>query len=92
MAPLATDMYVPGCPELGRALHATESAVQLSMTAFLAGLGASSSSGRSTTVSAAARKDLMGLGTVLQVLQHGGSDPAYFVSECAVFFDEEADQ
>ncbi|MFI2718343.1 multidrug effflux MFS transporter [Streptomyces collinus] len=38
MAPLATDMYVPGFPELGRALHARESAVQLSMTAFLAGL------------------------------------------------------
>ncbi|MFF0094716.1 multidrug effflux MFS transporter [Streptomyces canus] len=38
MAPLATDMYVPGFPELGRVLHARESAVQLSMTAFLAGL------------------------------------------------------
>ncbi|WP_234382968.1 multidrug effflux MFS transporter [Streptomyces dysideae] len=38
MAPLATDMYVPGFPELGRTLHARESAVQLSMTAFLAGL------------------------------------------------------
>ncbi|WSQ13293.1 multidrug effflux MFS transporter [Streptomyces sp. NBC_01231] len=38
MAPLATDMYVPGFPELGRALHARESVVQLSMTAFLAGL------------------------------------------------------
>ncbi|MFJ9738569.1 multidrug effflux MFS transporter [Streptomyces sp. NPDC101166] len=38
VAPLATDMYVPGFPELGQALHARESAVQLSMTAFLAGL------------------------------------------------------
>jgi Bcr/CflA subfamily drug resistance transporter len=38
VAPLATDMYVPGFPELGRALHAKESAVQLSMTSFLAGL------------------------------------------------------
>ncbi|MFI6060115.1 hypothetical protein [Streptomyces sp. NPDC051286] len=39
---------------------------------------------------AAARKDLRGVGTVLQVLQHGGGDPADFVSECAVFFDAEA--
>lgn len=38
VAPLATDMYVPGFPELGRSLHASDSAVQLSMTAFLAGL------------------------------------------------------
>nr|WP_279628490.1 multidrug effflux MFS transporter [Streptomyces swartbergensis] len=38
VAPLATDMYVPGFPELGRTLHASDSAVQLSMTAFLAGL------------------------------------------------------
>lgn len=38
VAPFATDMYVPGFPELGRALHASDSAVQLSMTAFLAGL------------------------------------------------------
>lgn len=38
VAPLATDMYVPGFPELGRALHASSSGVQLTMTAFLAGL------------------------------------------------------
>ncbi|MEK8173456.1 MFS transporter [Streptomyces sp. M19] len=38
MAPLAIDMYVPGFPELGRTLHAPDSAVQLTMTAFLAGL------------------------------------------------------
>ena len=38
VAPLATDMYVPGFPALGRALHASSSAVQLTMTAFLAGL------------------------------------------------------
>ncbi|MBB5792696.1 multidrug effflux MFS transporter [Streptomyces caelestis] len=38
IAPLATDMYVPGFPEMGRALHASDSAVQLSMTSFLAGL------------------------------------------------------
>ncbi|MBD9722448.1 multidrug effflux MFS transporter [Streptomyces caniscabiei] len=38
IAPLATDMYVPGFPEMGRTLHASDSAVQLSMTSFLAGL------------------------------------------------------
>jgi len=38
VAPLATDMYVPGFPEMARALHVSGSAVQLSMTAFLAGL------------------------------------------------------
>lgn len=38
LAPLATDMYVPGFPEMGRTLHASDSAVQLSMTSFLAGL------------------------------------------------------
>lgn len=38
VAPLATDMYVPGFPEMGSSLRATDSAVQLSMTAFLAGL------------------------------------------------------
>ncbi|MDT0566340.1 multidrug effflux MFS transporter [Streptomyces sp. DSM 3412] len=38
VAPLATDMYVPGFPGMGRALNASDSAVQLSMTSFLAGL------------------------------------------------------
>lgn len=38
VAPLAIDMYVPGFPEMSRALDASDSAVQLSMTAFLAGL------------------------------------------------------
>ncbi|MCL6733495.1 multidrug effflux MFS transporter [Streptomyces neyagawaensis] len=38
VSPLATDMYVPGFPALGRALGASGSAVQLTMTAFLAGL------------------------------------------------------
>jgi DHA1 family bicyclomycin/chloramphenicol resistance-like MFS transporter len=38
VAPLATDMYVPGFPEMGRTLRASDSAVQLSMTSFLAGL------------------------------------------------------
>ncbi|MFE2431134.1 multidrug effflux MFS transporter [Streptomyces sp. NPDC059373] len=37
VAPLSTDMYVPGFPEMGSSLHASVSAVQLSMTAFLAG-------------------------------------------------------
>ncbi|MDX6350249.1 MAG: transporter, family, multidrug resistance protein [Streptomyces sp.] len=37
VAPLSTDMYVPGFPEMGSSLHASASAVQLSMTAFLAG-------------------------------------------------------
>ncbi|MFC8517206.1 multidrug effflux MFS transporter [Streptomyces sp. NPDC057257] len=38
VAPLATDMYVPGFPAMGEALGASSSAVQLTMTAFLAGL------------------------------------------------------
>ncbi|MDQ0583987.1 multidrug effflux MFS transporter [Streptomyces rishiriensis] len=38
VAPLATDMYVPGFPAMGNALGASSSAVQLTMTAFLAGL------------------------------------------------------
>ncbi|KAB2388440.1 multidrug effflux MFS transporter [Actinomadura montaniterrae] len=38
VAPLAIDMYVPGFPEMGSALHTSGSAVQLTMTAFLAGL------------------------------------------------------
>ncbi|GAA2260496.1 Bcr/CflA family drug resistance efflux transporter [Streptomyces ruber] len=38
VAPLATDMYVPGFPDMGDALGASSSAVQLTMTAFLAGL------------------------------------------------------
>ncbi|MFI9547642.1 multidrug effflux MFS transporter [Streptomyces sp. NPDC052016] len=38
VAPLATDMYVPGFPAMGEALGTSTSAVQLTMTAFLAGL------------------------------------------------------
>ncbi|GAA3115928.1 multidrug effflux MFS transporter [Streptosporangium carneum] len=38
VAPLATDMYVPGFPDLARSLGTTDSSVQLSMTAFLVGL------------------------------------------------------
>ncbi|MGW7521047.1 multidrug effflux MFS transporter [Streptomyces sp. NPDC054796] len=38
VAPLATDMYVPGFPSMGDSLGASSSAVQLTMTAFLAGL------------------------------------------------------
>ncbi|WP_307875324.1 multidrug effflux MFS transporter [Frankia nepalensis] len=37
-SPLAIDMYIPGFPELGTTLHASDSAVQLSMTTFLAGI------------------------------------------------------
>lgn len=40
VAPLATDMYVPGFPEVAGSLEATDSAVQLSLTAFLVGLAA----------------------------------------------------
>lgn len=38
VAPLATDMYVPGFPAMGAALRTNSSAVQLTMTAFLLGL------------------------------------------------------
>ncbi|WUS99815.1 multidrug effflux MFS transporter [Streptomyces sp. NBC_00708] len=38
VAPLATDMYVPGFPAMGDALHASGSAVQLTLTAFLIGM------------------------------------------------------
>ncbi|MEV7009837.1 multidrug effflux MFS transporter [Streptosporangium sp. NPDC051022] len=40
VAPLATDMYVPGFPGLAQSLETTGSSVQLSMTAFLVGLAA----------------------------------------------------
>ncbi|MEV8634015.1 multidrug effflux MFS transporter [Streptosporangium sp. NPDC051023] len=40
VAPLATDMYVPGFPALARSLETTGPSVQLSMTAFLVGLAA----------------------------------------------------
>lgn len=38
VAPLATDMYIPGFPAMGAALNASGSAVQLTMTTFLAGI------------------------------------------------------
>lgn len=38
VAPLATDIYVPAFPELADSLPASDSAVQLSLTAFLVGL------------------------------------------------------
>jgi DHA1 family bicyclomycin/chloramphenicol resistance-like MFS transporter len=38
IAPLGTDMYIPGFPRMGVALHATDSAVQLSMTTFFVGI------------------------------------------------------
>jgi DHA1 family bicyclomycin/chloramphenicol resistance-like MFS transporter len=38
VAPIATDLYLPGFPELGRALGAGASQVQLTLTTFLAGL------------------------------------------------------
>ncbi|WP_326673113.1 multidrug effflux MFS transporter [Streptomyces sp. NBC_01257] len=38
VAPLATDMYVPGFPSMGETLHASSSAVQLTLTAFLVGM------------------------------------------------------
>jgi DHA1 family bicyclomycin/chloramphenicol resistance-like MFS transporter len=38
ISPLATDMYLAGLPALGRALHTSASAAQLSLTAFLIGL------------------------------------------------------
>lgn len=38
VAPLTVDMYVPGFPSMGQSLNTSSSAVQLTMTAFLAGL------------------------------------------------------
>jgi DHA1 family bicyclomycin/chloramphenicol resistance-like MFS transporter len=40
LAPLTIDMYAPGFPRMAQSLHATDAAVQLSMTAFLVGLAA----------------------------------------------------
>jgi DHA1 family bicyclomycin/chloramphenicol resistance-like MFS transporter len=40
LAPLTIDMYAPGFPRMSRSLHASDAAVQLSMTAFLVGLAA----------------------------------------------------
>ncbi|MFC9788035.1 multidrug effflux MFS transporter [Rhodococcus sp. NPDC127528] len=39
IAPLATDMYLPGLPALGDDLGTTTSTVQLTLTTFMAGLG-----------------------------------------------------
>ena len=38
VAPIATDLYLPGFPAIGAELDATASGVQLSLTTFLAGL------------------------------------------------------
>lgn len=40
LAPLTIDMYAPGFPRMSQSLHASDAAVQLSMTAFLVGLAA----------------------------------------------------
>ncbi|WP_062381646.1 multidrug effflux MFS transporter [Demequina pelophila] len=40
IAPFATDLYLPAFPQMTAALGASESAVQLSLTAFLVGAGA----------------------------------------------------
>ena len=39
IAPLATDMYLPGLPALGEDLGTSTSTVQLTLTTFMAGLG-----------------------------------------------------
>ncbi|MGP3769693.1 multidrug effflux MFS transporter [Streptomyces sp. SDT5-1] len=38
IAPLATDMYVPGFPSMGESLRTNSSSIQLTMTTFLVGL------------------------------------------------------
>src|SRR3954452_2693651 len=38
IAPLATDMYVPGFPAVGRDLHASATGVQLTLTTFFVGM------------------------------------------------------
>jgi MFS transporter, DHA1 family, multidrug resistance protein len=38
VAPVATDLYLPGLPAMGESLHAGPSGVQLTLTAFLVGL------------------------------------------------------
>ncbi|MFF0488440.1 multidrug effflux MFS transporter [Nocardia sp. NPDC004068] len=38
VGPLAIDMYVPGFPQMGRSLTASDTGIQLSLTAFLAGM------------------------------------------------------
>ncbi len=39
VAPLATDMYLPSLPRMARELGSTAAGIQLTLTAFLAGLG-----------------------------------------------------
>jgi len=39
LGPFSLDMYLPGLPALGKELHASESAAQLTLTACLIGLG-----------------------------------------------------
>ena len=38
IGPLSIDMYLPGLPEITRSLHAEAAAVQLTLTAVVAGL------------------------------------------------------
>src|SRR3954470_22469787 len=38
IAPLATDMYVPGFPAVGHDLHASATEVQLTLTTFFVGM------------------------------------------------------
>ncbi|MEU2000205.1 multidrug effflux MFS transporter [Rhodococcus sp. NPDC019627] len=39
IAPLATDMYLPGLPVMAESLHTSAPSVQLTLTTFMAGLG-----------------------------------------------------
>ncbi|MEI2810212.1 MAG: multidrug effflux MFS transporter [Nocardioides sp.] len=39
VSPIATDLYLPGFPDLARDLHTSASGVQLTLTAFLVGMG-----------------------------------------------------
>jgi DHA1 family bicyclomycin/chloramphenicol resistance-like MFS transporter len=67
IAPLATDMYVPAFPQVASDLHASTSAVQLTLTTFFAGVALGQLAGGPVS-DQRGRKPLLLAGTVLFTL------------------------
>src|SRR3954466_7334493 len=67
IAPLATDMYVPAFPRVAADLHASTSAVQLTLTTFFAGVALGQLAGGPVS-DQRGRKPLLLAGTVLFTL------------------------
>src|SRR4051794_14551850 len=59
IAPLATDMYVPGFPAVGRDLHASATGVQLTLTTFFVGMALGQLAGGPTSDQRGRRRPLL---------------------------------